>query len=164
MYPELHSLGRPVAWHGWSGTAEAPHRTRFDAANHFLTGYLDIPGTVRAVKAGAADVLIKPVSSTELLRAIEAAIAHHDVALTLKIKLDMVRAHVAALTPRERQVFDLVVCGKANKQVARALGCTERTIKAHRHMVMEKMQARTLSELVLLAVRIGVRAIAERTA
>ena len=76
----------------------------------------------------------------------------------------MVRAHVAALTPRERQVFDLVVCGKANKQVARALGCTERTIKAHRHMVMEKMQARTLSELVSLAVRIGVRAIAERTA
>jgi FixJ family two-component response regulator len=130
----------------------------------FLTGYLDIPGTVRAVKAGAADVLTKPVSSIDLLRAIEAAIAHHDVALTLKIKLDMVRAHVAALTPRERQVFDLVVCGKANKQVARALGCTERTIKAHRHMVMEKMQARTLSELVSLAVRIGVRAIAERTA
>ena len=67
----------------------------------------------------------------------------------------MVRAHVAALTPRERQVFDLVVRGNTNKQVARALGCTERTIKAHRHRVMEKMQVRTLPELVSLAERVG---------
>ena len=66
----------------------------------------------------------------------------------LKSKLDMVRARVAALTPRERQVFELVVRGDTNKQVARALGCTERTIKAHRHRVMEKMQVQTLAELV----------------
>ena len=74
---------------------------------------------------------------------------------SLKDKLDGVRAHVAALTPREREVFDLVVRGDTNKQVARALGCTERTIKAHRHRVMEKMQVRTLPELVSLAERVG---------
>src|SRR6267154_3107392 len=79
-------------------------------------------------------------------------------AIGLKSKLDIVRAHVAALTPRERQVFDLVIRGGTNKHVARALGCTERTIKAHRHMVMEKMQVRSLAELVSLAERIGVLA------
>ena len=106
----------------------------------FLTGHPDIPATVRAIKAGADDFLTKPVSSDDLLQAIERAIARHEVARGLKSKLDVVRAHVAALTPRERQVFDLVVGGDTNKQIARALGCTERTIKAHRHRVMEKMQ------------------------
>jgi FixJ family two-component response regulator len=74
----------------------------------------------------------------------------------LKSKLDVVRAHVAALTPRERQVFDLVIRGDTNKHVARALGCTERIIKAHRHRVMEKMQVRSIPELVSLAERVGV--------
>jgi FixJ family two-component response regulator len=74
----------------------------------------------------------------------------------LKSKLDVVRAHVAALTPRERQVFDLVIRGDTNKHVARALGCTERTIKAHRHRLMEKMQVRSLPELVSLAERVGI--------
>ena len=74
----------------------------------------------------------------------------------LKSKLDMGRAHIAALTPRERQVFDLVIRGNTNKQVAGALGCTERTIKAHRHRVMAKTQVRSLPELVSLAERVGV--------
>ena len=100
--------------------------------------------------------LTKPVSSDDLLQAIERAIAHHEVTRGLKSKLDVVRAHVAALTPRERQVFDLVIRGDTNKHVARALGCTERTIKAHRHRVMVKMQVRSLPELVSLAERIGV--------
>ena len=130
----------------------------------FLTGYLDIPVTVQAIKAGADDFLTKPVSSDDLLRAIERAIAHHEVTRALKSKLDMVRAHVAALTPRERQVFDLVIRGNTNKQVARALGCTERTIKAHRHRVMEKMQVRTLPELVSLAERVGVVSATGQTA
>jgi len=65
---------------------------------------------------------------------------------------------MAALTPRERQVFDLVIRGDTNKHAARSLGCTERTIKAHRHMVMEKMQVQSLAELVSLAERIGVLA------
>ena len=66
------------------------------------------------------------------------------------------RARVGRLTPREREVFELVIRGNINKQVARALGCTERTIKAHRHRVMEKMQGRSLPELVSLAERAGV--------
>ena len=122
----------------------------------FLTGYPDIPATVRAIKAGAEDFLTKPVSSDVLLQAIERAIAHHEVTRALKNKLDIVRAHVAALTPRERQVFGLVVRGDTNKHIARACGCTERTIKAHRHRVMEKMHVRSVAELVSLAERAGV--------
>ena len=128
----------------------------------FLTGYPDIRTTVRAIKAGADDFLTKPVSSEELLQAVRRAIAHHEVTRGLKSKLDKVLAHVSALTPREREVFELVVRGDTNKQVARALGCTERTIKAHRHRVMEKMRAQSLAELVSLAERIGVLASATR--
>jgi FixJ family two-component response regulator len=124
----------------------------------FLTGYIDFPATVQAIKAGADNFLIKPVSSDDLLEAIARAIAHHEVSRGLKSKLDMVRAHMAALTPRERQVFDLVIRGDTNKHAARSLGCTERTIKAHRHMVMMKMQVQSLVELVSLAERIGVLA------
>ena len=129
----------------------------------FLTGHPDIPTTVRAIKAGADDFLTKPVSSDDLLQAIERAIAHHEVTRGLKSKLDGVRAHVAALTPRERQVFDLIIRGDTNKHVARALGCTERTIKAHRHRVMEKMQVRSLPELVSLAERVGIASAAGQT-
>ena len=128
----------------------------------FLTGYPDIRTTVRAIKAGADDFLTKPVSSEELLQAVRRAIAHHEVTRGLKSKLDKVLVHVSALTPREREVFELVVRGDTNKQVARALGCTERTIKAHRHRVMEKMRAQSLAELVSFAERIGVLASATR--
>jgi FixJ family two-component response regulator len=130
----------------------------------FLTGHPDIPTTVRTIKAGADDFLTKPVSSDDLLHAVERAIAHHRVRFGLKSKLDVVRAHLAALTPRERQVFALIICGNTNKQVACALGCTERTIKAHRHGVMEKMQVRSLPELVSVAERIGVASAAGQTA
>ena len=126
----------------------------------FLTGYLDIPVTVQAIKAGAADVLTKPVASDDLFLAIEMAFAHHQGIRDVKDRLDCVRSRLGRLTPREREVFDLVVRGNRNKQAADALGCTERTIKAHRHMVMEKMRARSLAELVSLAERIGVAAAA----
>jgi FixJ family two-component response regulator len=122
----------------------------------FVSGHPDIPTTVRAIKVGADDFLTKPVPSDELLEAVERAIAHHEMTRGLKTKLDMVRAHIAALTPRERQVFGLVILGNTNKQIAGALGGTERTIKAHRHKVMEKMQVRSLAELVSLAERVGV--------
>jgi RNA polymerase sigma factor (sigma-70 family) len=122
----------------------------------FLTGYADVPTSVRTIKAGAEDFLTKPVASDELLQAIERAMAHHEARRGLKSKLDMVRTHIAALTPREREVFELVVRGKTNKQIANALGCTERTIKAHRQRVMNKMQVETLAELVTLAARMGV--------
>ena len=122
----------------------------------FLTGYHDIPATVQAIKAGADDFLTKPVTSDDLFRAIEKAFAHHQTLRDLKDKLDSVRARLGRLTPRERQVFDLVVRGNINKQIAHTLGATERTIKAHRHRVMEKMQVQSLAELVSLGERLGV--------
>jgi FixJ family two-component response regulator len=122
----------------------------------FLTGHPDVPTTVRTIKAGAEDFLTKPVSSDVLLRAIERAIAHHEVTRSLNSKLDMVRARIEKLTPREREVFELVIRGQTNKQVGNALGAAERTIKAHRQRVMEKMQVRSLAELVSLAERVGV--------
>ncbi|MET4038233.1 FixJ family two-component response regulator [Bradyrhizobium sp. JR7.2] len=122
----------------------------------FLTGYPDIPATVRAIKAGAHDFLNKPVQSDELLRAIEKAFAHQRASRDQRGTLDSFRARLATLTPRERQVFELVIRGKLNKQIAHTLGATERTIKAHRHTVMEKMQAQSLPELVSMAERIGI--------
>lgn len=121
----------------------------------FLTGHPDVPTTVRTIKAGAEDFLTKPVSSDDLLHAIERALAHHEARRGVKNKLDVVRAHISKLTPREREVFQLVVRGKTNKQVANTLGATERTIKAHRQRVMEKMQVQSLAELVSLAERAG---------
>ena len=122
----------------------------------FLTGHGDIPTTVRAIKAGAVDFLTKPISSDRLLEAVERAIARHEVSRHRRLTLDTIRSRIATLTPRERQAFELVIRGKYNKQIANALGCTERTIKAHRHRVMEKMQVRSLPELVSLAERVGV--------
>lgn len=122
----------------------------------FLTGYADVRNTVKAIKAGAEDVLTKPVSSEQLLRAVEQAIARHQMSRGAKAKLDALRVQLARLTPRETQVFELVVRGKINKQIAQQLGATERTIKAHRHRVMEKMGVQSLAELVSIAERLGV--------
>ena len=122
----------------------------------FLTGHPDVPTTVRTIKAGAHDFLTKPVTSDDLLRAIEKAFADYQVSREVQNKLDGVRARIATLTPRQRQVFELVVRGQTNKHAARALGCTERTIKAHRERVMEKMQVGSLPELVSVAERVGV--------
>jgi FixJ family two-component response regulator len=124
----------------------------------FLTGYPDVRTAVRTIKAGAEDFLTKPVSSDKLLRAIERAMARHEATRGLKSTLDVVRAHIGKLTPRERQVFERIVRGQTNKQIANALGTTERTIKAHRQQVMEKMQVQSLAELVSLAERVGVLA------
>jgi FixJ family two-component response regulator len=122
----------------------------------FLTGYGDVRTTVRAIKAGAEDFLTKPVTSEQLLGAIERAIAHQQSVRGDRQKLDSHRAQLDTLTPREHQVFELVVQGKINKQIAHQLGATERTIKAHRHKVMEKMGVQSLAELVSIAERLGV--------
>ena len=122
----------------------------------FLTGYADVPTTVKTIKAGAEDFLTKPVSSEQLFSAIEHAVARHESARRAGQKLNALRAQLDTLTPREHQVFELVVQGKINKQIALQLGATERTIKAHRHKVMEKMGVQSLAELVSIAERIGV--------
>lgn len=122
----------------------------------FLTGYADVPTTVKAIKAGAHDFLTKPVASEQLLDSIEQAMAHHEIAQAARQRLNAFRAQLDTLTPREHQVFELVVQGKINKQIAAQLGATERTIKAHRHRVMEKMGVESLAELVSVAERLGV--------
>src|SRR5712672_223642 len=105
----------------------------------FVSAYEDVKTVVQTIKAGAEDFLIKPVTSDVLLTAIERAIVQHDLSRKIVSELNLLRAHVARLTPRERQVFDLLVRGKINKQIGFQLGATERTIKAHRRRVMEKM-------------------------
>jgi FixJ family two-component response regulator len=124
----------------------------------FLTGHADIPTSVRAIKAGAEDFLTKPVSKADLLDAIERALAHCRAAREQHDRLAALRALIATLTPREREVFEQVVRGKLNKQIAHELGTTERTIKAHRQKVMEKTRVQSLAELVSVAERLGVLA------
>jgi len=121
----------------------------------FLTGHADTPTTVRAIKAGAEDFLTKPISSEQLIDAIERALAGQRASRAQRSRLDAFRGHLATLTQRERQVFDLIVRGRINKQIAHELGTTERTVKAHRHQVMEKMQVHSLAELVSIAERLG---------
>lgn len=121
----------------------------------FVSGYADTATTVRAIKAGAEDFLTKPVKSEQLLDAIERALARHAVTSSERHRLKEMTALLAELTPRERQVFGLVVRGKLNKQIAFELGTTERTIKAHRHQVMEKLKVHSLAELVRMAERLG---------
>lgn len=121
----------------------------------FVSGYADTPTTVRAIRAGAEDFLIKPASSEQLIGAIERAIARYESRRNQRSKLDIAHAYLAKLTPRERQVFDLIVRGMINKKIAMALGMTERTVKAHRHEVMEKMQVHSLAELVSIAERLS---------
>jgi FixJ family two-component response regulator len=122
----------------------------------FVTGYADAPTIVRAMKAGAEDFLTKPASSQQLIDAIERAMARYGVALHQRSEFNSLLRLVATLTPRERQVFNLVVRGKINKLIAHELGTTERTVKAHRHQVMEKMKVDSLAELVSNAERLGI--------
>jgi FixJ family two-component response regulator len=116
----------------------------------FITGQGDIPMSVKAMKAGAVDFLPKPVKDTDLLRAIEQALARgvHDRAE--RSELEDIQRRVEKLTPRERQVMGLVAKGMLNKQIAFELGTVEKTIKVHRARVMEKMQVQSLADLVRL--------------
>lgn len=121
----------------------------------FLAGHSDVRTGVRAIKAGAEDFLTKPVECEEFLEAIDRAIARHRLTSEREGWVRLQAARLKNLTPREREVFDFVVRGKMNKQIAHELGTTERTIKAHRHKVMEKMAARSFAELVSCAERLG---------
>ena len=121
----------------------------------FLTGYPDTSTAVRAIKAGADNFLVKPVSSDELLEAIEKAIARHETERVRKSELKAIRGRLSKLTARQRQVFEILVRGETNKYAARELGCSERTIKAHRQVIMEKMQVQSVAQLAALAERLG---------
>jgi FixJ family two-component response regulator len=117
----------------------------------FLTGHGDIPMSVRAMKAGAVDFLTKPVQRGALLTAVRIALARDAETREARERLSGLRSRFKRLTPRERDVFALVVAGKLNKLVAAELGTSERTVKAHRAQVMEKMQVTSLAELVHVA-------------
>jgi FixJ family two-component response regulator len=123
----------------------------------FITGHGDIPMTVKAMKAGAVDFLPKPVRDTDLLRAIEQALARavHDRAQLDETK--DIRSRIEKLTPREREVMSLVVKGWLNKQMAFELGIVEKTIKVHRARVMQKMEVDSVAELVRLTERAQIR-------
>ncbi|KSV68200.1 response regulator transcription factor [Sinorhizobium sp. Sb3] len=121
----------------------------------FLTGQGDIRTSVRAMKAGAEDFLEKPAPKEALLEAVERALHRCETRRLEQDRIDGLRARLVNLTPREREVFGLIVRGKLNKQIAYALGTSERTVKAHRHNVMEKLGARSLAETVSIAERLG---------
>jgi FixJ family two-component response regulator len=117
----------------------------------FLTGHGDIPMSVRAMKAGAIDFLTKPISGKSLLGAVQTALAHDAAQRAASARVLALRTRFDTLTPREREVFSGVIAGKLNKQIAAELGTAERTIKAHRARVMEKMQVTSVAELVYVA-------------
>jgi len=121
----------------------------------FITGYGDIPMTVRAMKAGAVEFLTKPFRDQDLLDAIQQALERDRVARAQRMEMAELRGRFDALTPRERDVFGLVVTGLPNKQVAAALGTSAITIKRHRAQVMHKMRVTSLAALVRIADHLG---------
>jgi FixJ family two-component response regulator len=121
----------------------------------FLTGYGTVPLCVQALKAGAVDFLQKPVEESILLAAIDRALAQDQNARETRVRYAALAQRAATLTPREREVMALVVTGLLNKQIAAALGTSEKTIKVHRAQVMQKMQAESLATLVRMADTLG---------
>jgi FixJ family two-component response regulator len=122
----------------------------------FLTARGDIATTVQAMKHGATDFLTKPVDDTELLAAIQEALATDRMRRRTSVDRERAARCLATLTERERQVLELIVAGKLNKQIAADLGTVERTIKFHRANLMRKMEVRVVADLVKLAERAGI--------
>jgi FixJ family two-component response regulator len=122
----------------------------------FLTGHGDIPMSVRAIKAGAVEFLTKPFKDQDLLDAIQHGLEQDRLARLRHTEIFELNRNYESLTPREREVFPLVTDGFLNKQIADQLGASEKTIKVHRHQVMQKMKAESLAHLVRIAQKLGV--------
>jgi RNA polymerase sigma factor (sigma-70 family) len=121
----------------------------------FVSAYTDVPASVRAIKNGAVDFLVKPVEEDALFHSVRRALALDEEIRQQKSEEYSLRARLEQLTARERQVFALVVAGSLNKQIAGQLGISEQTVKVHRGRVMKKMRVRSLAELVHIAERMG---------
>ncbi len=128
---------------------------RIDMPIIFITGHGDVPTTVKAMKAGAAEFLTKPFADDVLLSAIRHAIGRSETALSHEAEMQALRDRYASLSHREREVMALVVVGLMNKQVGGELGISEITVKAHRGRVMRKMNAHSLADLVNMAANLG---------
>jgi len=130
-------------------------QTRIAQADHtpivFITGHGDIPSSVRAIKSGAVDFLTKPFKDSDLMRAIDAALAQSRDARRTTAELADLHRRLSSLTPRERDVLPLVASGLLNKQAAAELGISEITLQIHRGNIMKKMAAGSLAELVRMA-------------
>jgi len=124
----------------------------------FITGHGDIPTTVQAMRAGADDFLTKPVPKDKLLSAVERALRRSREAGEGHDRVIVLRSLHSQLTPREQEVFAMLVRGKLHKQIAHALGVSERTVKAHRHNVMQKFNIQSLAQLAVIAERLGLLA------
>ena len=123
----------------------------------FLSGKVDIAKSVKAMKNGALDVLLKPAPDTALIAAVERALERNRGAIAERQERAQIEARVASLTRREREVMMLVLAGKLNKQIADALGTAQRTVKTQRALMLEKMGVRSVAQLVHLTEKIGIR-------
>jgi len=121
----------------------------------FITGHGDIPLSVRAIKAGASNFLPKPVHADTLIAAVRSAIEEDASARRTRTRLAGARRRLSSLTPREREVLEALVAGKLNKQIAAELGVVEQTVKFHRARIMERMQVRTIAELMHVSALLG---------
>ena len=121
----------------------------------FITGYGDVPTSVKAMKAGAVDFIPKPVRDEDLLRSIEQAMTRDARACVERVEIETLQGRADRLTPREREVMALVARGLLNKQIAFELGTSEKTVKVHRARVMQKMQVQSLAELVRVTDKIS---------
>lgn len=128
----------------------------------FVSGHGDIPMSVQAIKAGAADFLTKPVQAQILVTAVRAALLQDTSMRRTRADTDALRHRLASLTPREHEVLAAVAAGKLNKQIAAEFGVTEQTIKFHRARIMERMQAKTVAELMHITARLGIGSAAPR--
>ena len=132
-------------------------RSHIPASVVFITGHGDVPTSVRAMKAGAVDFLMKPFEAPQLIAAVEAALARSRTARAAQAERERITERFSHLTPREREVLGCLIEGKRNKNIAAELGATEKTIKVHRARVQQKMGVRSIAELASCIERAGLR-------
>jgi len=122
----------------------------------YLTGHADVPMTIQAMKRGAVDILLKPFEDEVVLRTLRAAVARHESLIERARGTGEIASRMMRLSVREREVMEYVISGRLNKQIAGDLGITEKTVKAHRARVMEKLETRSVAGLVRMCSAVGI--------